>query len=120
MVKVSLLMSALSAFCQEVQEIAAQDEPAWAIVAHAGSGIVYIGIPVHDPTAPDVERLLAHLRTLDGCVARWQGRRVITRAPVAVKQHCQVWGPPGDDFALMRAIKASFDPQHRLNPGRFI
>lgn len=119
-VKVSLLMSALPAFCQDVQEIAAQAEPAWPIVVHAGSGIVYIGIPVHDPVAPDVERLLAHLQALDGCVTRWQGRRVIERAPVAVKQHCQVWGPPGDDFALMRAIKASFDPQHRLNPGRFI
>jgi glycolate oxidase FAD binding subunit len=67
-----------------------------------------------------VERLLAHLQALDGCVTRWQGRRVIERAPVAVKQHCEVWGPPGDDFALMRAIKASFDPQHRLNPGRFL
>jgi len=119
-VKVSLRMSALPAFCQDVQEIAAQAEPAWAIVAHAGSGIVYIAIPVHDPAAPDVERVLAHLQALDGCVARCQGHRVIARAPVAVKQRCQVWGPPGDDFALMRAIKASFDPQHRLNPGRFI
>lgn len=119
-VKVSLLMSALPAFCQEVQEIASAAAPAWTIVAHAGSGIVSIGIPVHDPAAPDVEQLLAHLQALDGCVARWRGRRVIERAPVAVKQHCQVWGPPGDDFALMRAIKASFDPQHRLNPGRFL
>ena len=119
-VKASLLMSALPAFCQEVQEIAAQAEPAWSIIAHAGSGIIYVSIPVHNPAGPDVERLLAHLLALDGCVARWQGRRVIERAPVAVKQHCQVWGPPGDDFALMRAIKASFDPQHRLNPGRFI
>jgi glycolate oxidase FAD binding subunit len=119
-VKVSLLMSALPAFCQEVQAIAAQDEPAWPIVAHAGSGIVYIGIPGYDPAAPDVERLLTRLQTLDRCVARWQGRRVIERAPVAVKQCCQVWGPPGDDVVLMRAIKASFDPQHRLNPGRFI
>ena len=49
-----------------------------------------------------------------------EGRRVVERAPVAVKQQCQVWGSPGDDFALMRAIKASFDPQHRLNPGRFL
>jgi len=119
-VKVSLLMSALPAFCQEVQEIAAQAEPAWAIVAHAGGGLVSIAIPVHDSAAPDVVRLLAYLQALDECVGRWQGRRVIERAPVAVKQHCQVWGPPGDDFALMRAIKVSFDPQHRLNPGRFI
>ena len=120
MVKVSLLMSALPAFCQEVQDLAAQTDAAWSLVAHAGSGIAYVVIPVPHPEAPDVERLLAHIQALERCVARGQGRRVIERAPAAVKQHCQVWGPTGDDFALMRAIKASFDPQHRLNPGRFI
>jgi len=77
-------------------------------------------IPEPNPEAPDVERLLASLQALEGCVARCQGCRVVERAPGAVKQRCQVWGPPGDDFALMRAIKASFDPQHRLNPGRFL
>jgi glycolate oxidase FAD binding subunit len=119
-VKVSLLMSALPAFCQDVQETAAHFDTAWSLVAHAGSGVAYVGIPVPNPEAPDVERLLASLQALEGCVARCQGRRVVERAPVAVKQQCQVWGPPGDDFALMRAIKASFDPQHRLNPGRFL
>jgi glycolate oxidase FAD binding subunit len=119
-VKVSLLMSALPAFCQDVQENAAHFDTAWSIVAHAGSGIAYVCIPVPNPEAPDVERLLAYLQALEGCVTRCQGRRVIARAPVAVKQQCQVWGPPGDDFVLMRAIKASFDPQHRLNPGRFL
>jgi glycolate oxidase FAD binding subunit len=119
-VKVSLLMSALPAFCQDVQDIAAHSDTAWSIVAHAGSGIAYVCIPVPNPEAPDVERLLAYLQALEGCVARCPGRRVIERAPAAVKQQCQVWGPTGDDFALMRAIKASFDPQHRLNPGRFL
>jgi glycolate oxidase FAD binding subunit len=119
-VKVSLLVSSLSAFYQEVQAIAADSEPAWPMVAHAGNGIVYVHIPVPHPETPDAEQLLQHLRALEQCVARCQGRRVVERAPVAVKQQCQVWGPPGDDFALMRAIKASFDPQSRLNPGRFL
>jgi len=119
-VKVSLLMSALPAFCQDVQETAARFGTPWSIVAHAGSGIAYVCIPVRHPVDPDVEQLLVYLQALEGCVARCQGRRVVERAPVAMKQQCQVWGPPGDDFALMRAIKASFDPQHRLNPGRFL
>jgi glycolate dehydrogenase FAD-binding subunit len=119
-VKVSLLLSALPAFCQEVQDIAATSDSAWPVVAHAGSGIVYVHIPVPHPETPDAEQLLTHLQALEQCVARCQGRRVIECAPVAVKQQCQVWGPTGDDFALMRAIKASFDPQSRLNPGRFL
>ena len=93
---------------------------AWSMVAHAGSGIAYVGIPVPHPETPDVEKLLGHLQALERCVERCQGRRVIERAPAALKRHYQVWGPTGDDFALMRAIKASFDPQHRLNPGRFL
>jgi glycolate oxidase FAD binding subunit len=119
-VKVSLLMSALPAFCRDVQETSAHFDTPWSLIAHAGSGIAYVCIPVPSPEASDVERLQAYLQALEGCVARCQGRRVVERAPVAVKQQCQVWGPPGDDFALMRAIKASFDPQHRLNPGRFL
>jgi glycolate oxidase FAD binding subunit len=119
-VKVSLLMSALPAFCQALEASSRYTETPWYIVAHAGSGIVYAGLPVPHPEAPDVDRLLACLQALDACVAQVQGRRVIERAPVAVKQHCQVWGPTGDDFQVMRALKATFDPQHRLNPGRFI
>ena len=119
-IKVSLLMSALPAFCQEVEDIAAASDPVWLIIAHAGSGIVYVNIPLPHPETPDAAQLLRHLQALEQCIAHCQGRRVIERAPVAVKQQCQVWGPTGDDFALMRAIKASFDPQCRLNPGRFL
>jgi glycolate oxidase FAD binding subunit len=119
-VKVSLLMSALPAFCQDVRETVVHFDMPWSLIAHAGSGIAYVCIPVPNPEAPDVQQLLAYLQALEECVARYQGRRVVERAPAAVKQQCQVWGTPGDDFALMRAIKASFDPQHRLNPGRFL
>ena len=31
-----------------------------------------------------------------------------------------LWGPPGDGAAVMRAIKDRFDPQGLLNPGRFV
>jgi glycolate oxidase FAD binding subunit len=60
------------------------------------------------------------IQALDACVSRLHGRRVIERAPVEVKRYCDVWGTPGDDLALMRAIKKSFDPHNRLNPGRFL
>ena len=60
------------------------------------------------------------IQSLDACVARLNGHRVIERAPVAVKRRCEVWGPVGDNFAVMQALKASYDPKRRLNPGRFI
>jgi glycolate oxidase FAD binding subunit len=91
------------------------------MLAHAGNGITYVHIPSPGEVADsDLAVLLAGMQTLDICVTRLRGRRVIERAPAAVKRQCEVWGTPGDDFTLMRTIKASFDPHRRLNPGRFI
>ncbi len=121
--KVSLLMSDLPAFAHDIQVLATAQGNAWPLLAHAGNGIAYVAIPalaVGDSGEAAGAPLLQAVQALDTCVARWKGRRVIVRAPVAVKQQCQVWGAPGDDFALMRAIKATFDPHRRLNPGRFI
>jgi glycolate oxidase FAD binding subunit len=115
--KVSVRPSDLPTLFQEMQ---AASDGSWPMLAHAGNGIVHVSIPPDTKAMPDATRMVEHVRTLDACVASLQGRRVIERAPVDVKHQCEVWGTPGDDFALMRAIKASFDPQNRLNPGRFI
>jgi glycolate oxidase FAD binding subunit len=91
------------------------------MLAHAGNGIAYVHIPSPGDAAPsDLASLLASVQTLDTCVARLHGRRVLERAPAVIKRQCEVWGTLGDDFPLMRTIKASFDPHRRLNPGRFI
>lgn len=118
--KVSLRMSELATFCQQMQQAAAAAGVAWPIFAHAGSGMAYINIRHADSAEAAPADVLQHLERLDACVNRLQGRRVVEHAPVEIKRHCNVWGVPGDDFPLMRAIKASFDPNHRLNPGRFI
>jgi glycolate oxidase FAD binding subunit len=114
--KVSMLMSHLPVLFQNV----ATASPTWPVLAHAGNGIAYVHIPADDSVGTEPVTLLAHLRRLDDCVRRLGGQRVIEHAPVALKRQCEVWGPPGHDFTLMRAIKTSFDPDQRLNPGRFI
>lgn len=118
--KVSVRLSDLPVLLRELEAAAATAGTAWPVLAHAGSGIAYVSMPPSESATSEPAHMLAHLRTLDACVARLRGRRVLEHAPVAVKRHCEVWGTPGDDFALMRAIKTSFDPHHRLNPGRFI
>jgi FAD/FMN-containing dehydrogenase len=114
--KVSVLMSQLPALFQSVAEV----DATWSILAHAGNGIAYVHIPPDDAAGTESSPLLVHLRALDDCVQRLGGYRVIERAPVALKRHCAIWEPPGNGVTLMRAIKTSFDPDHRLNPGRFI
>jgi glycolate oxidase FAD binding subunit len=116
--KVSLLMSQLPTLCETVQALS--PEVPCPLVAHAGNGIAYVNIPPADAAVADTQRLLAHLQTLDVSIVSLRGHRVIERAPAEIKRQCQVWGVPGDSFPLMQAIKTSFDPDCRLNPGRFI
>jgi glycolate oxidase FAD binding subunit len=45
------------------------------------------------------------------------GSAVVTAASRAVREHIDPWGSPGDALAIMRAVKARFDPRRTLNPG---
>jgi FAD/FMN-containing dehydrogenase len=46
---------------------------------------------------------------------------VVLSNPDGADPTCRdLWGPPGDGAAVMRAIKDRFDPQGVLNPGRFV
>ncbi len=118
--KVSLRLADVPTFFQDMDTASASRGAAWPICAHAGNGIVYIRLAGRDGSDPDAQHLLSHIQALDTCAARLHGRRVLERAPVAVKRQYDVWGTPGDDFALIRAIKASYDPHGRLNAGRFL
>ena len=44
----------------------------------------------------------------------------VEQAPPELKRQLDVWGPTRGDFPLMQALKAQFDPQGVLNPGRFV
>jgi glycolate dehydrogenase FAD-binding subunit len=49
------------------------------------------------------------------------GSLVVERAPRAVKDGLDVWGPVAPDaLAIMRRLKSEFDPAGILNPGRFV
>jgi FAD/FMN-containing dehydrogenase len=37
-----------------------------------------------------------------------------------VRATVDVWGPPPPAFALMQRLKNRFDPEQRLNAGRFV
>jgi glycolate oxidase FAD binding subunit len=45
---------------------------------------------------------------------------VITHCPAELKAKVDVWGPPGDDFEVMRKLKAAWDPNGTLSPGQFV
>jgi glycolate dehydrogenase FAD-binding subunit len=51
-------------------------------------------------------------------LVRRGGSLVVQSAPAEVR--IDPWGPPPPSFPLMQRLKDSFDPDHRLNPGRFV
>jgi FAD/FMN-containing dehydrogenase len=48
------------------------------------------------------------------------GSLVIEHCPPDLKGHVDVWGAHGDDLEAMRKMKAAWDPQAVLSPGRFV
>jgi len=51
--------------------------------------------------------------------ARGRGSWRVLAAPLAVKRGIDVFGEPGPRLALLRRLKAQYDPTCVLNPGRF-
>jgi glycolate oxidase FAD binding subunit len=67
---------------------------------------------VDDGTGEQARSLIAALSSL-------AVHRVVISAPVAVKQHIDIWGAEPETLDVMRQLKHEFDPARALNPGRF-
>ena len=51
-------------------------------------------------------------------IVRRGGSLVVQTAPAGFP--LETWGPPPPSFPIMQRIKQNFDPDRRLNPGRFV
>lgn len=75
------------------------------------AGVFHTRIPA-ESAAPLIERLRRS--------AGEDGHIVVLRAPAALKQRLDIWGPPPASLPLMRSIKEALDPKGTLNPGRYV
>ena len=83
-----------------------------AVAAHAATGVSYAAVPAGG-AAEALPRLRAAITPHDGTA-------VVLRAPDAVRERLDHWGPVGDSLDLMRRVKERFDPERRMSPGRFV
>ena len=105
----------------EVLERAAQSVNASLTrIAHAGSGITYGLFGAQNGHSLDLAAAATIVTAAQSVVLPSGGSVVVESCPVALKRHLDVWGPTRDDFPLMQALKAQFDPQGLFNPGRFL
>ncbi len=91
-------------------------DSAVAIQAHAGNGVIRVGLP-----PPLLDRFAEVLRgRLRPIVSAAAGTMVVLSCPDGAELSREdVWGPPGDGATVMQALKDRFDPKGLLNPGRF-
>ena len=89
------------------------------MMALIGSGVLYVSIPVERDT--DFQELASTLTALRQFAIARSGNLIIEAAPPQLKGYIDVWGAADDGrVGLMRQIKAKFDPNGLLNPGRFV
>jgi glycolate oxidase FAD binding subunit len=103
--RVSGLASGLPAVLRAAQEAGGS------VVGRAGMGLSWISLPAQDTGAlvAAIEDLRRRLRPF-ACV--------VLDAPPEVREKVDVWGE--DAVALMRRVKARFDPHNVCNPGIFV
>ncbi len=125
--RISVVPAQMGALLQRARDVADRNQIPHAALLRA-SGVVYFALV---PPAPAPE-----LRGGPRCAARLAqaatelmhasssseigGRPMIECCPTELKREVDVWGPPGEDFALMQRLKKVFDPHGILSPGRFV
>lgn len=111
--KASLLPTEVAHWLADVEQICQQKQidATWRV--HAGHGLVFVQLSGGDTA------LVAAVHELRQAALKHQGSLVVTDAPSRLAQQIDIWGPvPALD--VMRSLKARFDPNNMLNPGRFV
>ncbi len=114
--KAAILVTHITSYLQQVEQVCRRHELEAAIVAHAGNGILYIELRPGDATA----RLVEAINQLRLHTQEARGSLVVERCPVDLKRRINVWGEPGANFYLMQRLKQQFDPKGTFARGRFV
>lgn len=115
--KASVVLSRVNEVCQAAIRAANRRGLPLVLTAHTGNGIVYAWFLGQEGDEPRQAEACLEVRHAAIAAGGWM---VIEAAPRKVKETVSVWGEPGSDFAVMRAIKSRLDPAGIMNPGRYI
>ncbi|HXG64264.1 MAG TPA: FAD-binding oxidoreductase [Blastocatellia bacterium] len=79
--------------------------------ADVGAGIIRIAFDLDEAGA---------INLIESTRAEIRGSLFVERASPEVRRRADAWGDIRQAAGLMKAVKAKFDPQSLLNPGRFV
>ncbi|MGA1369351.1 MAG: FAD-linked oxidase C-terminal domain-containing protein, partial [Blastocatellia bacterium] len=89
---------------------------------HAASGIVRLFWPSAGDALWDIPDWPAEQVAEGQTLRDWmqaRGGELVQLCPTG-GENFDTWGSPRAGLPLMRALKTTFDPDSRLNPGRFV
>ncbi len=91
------------------------------ISARAGNGILIISIEIDSTSLPRMKVLpiVEVIESLRDLISSLKGGLIIHEAPLSLKSQIDTWGEVGASIDVMKKLKALFDPNSILNPGRF-
>ncbi|HUI41562.1 MAG TPA: FAD-binding oxidoreductase [Terriglobia bacterium] len=118
--KAALPIAGVEEFVERAEKEARAEGCEVAGLAQLGVGVVELGvIPAGASLEPQVpsSSLIERLRNIAAALG---GSLIVGRCPTDLKSKLDVWGPPGDEFEVMRKLKAAWDPKGTLAPGRFL
>ncbi|MBI3327496.1 MAG: FAD-binding oxidoreductase [Nitrospinae bacterium] len=104
-----------------ITQLLAPCAPHAMIVGDCGVGLVKVCVRWSDMRARELRAQLAHaVADMPSLTATEGGYLLVEAAPLDLKERLSVWGKLPSAFGLLKALKARFDPEGILNPGRFI
>jgi glycolate oxidase FAD binding subunit len=115
-IRAALPIAAAEEFLERAEQDAAAEGGGIMGLAQLGVGIVDIAVVSSGSRAPG-QALIATLRQR---AANLGGSLVVTGWHAESGSALDVWGPPGDDFEVMRKLKAAWDPKNALASGRLL
>jgi glycolate oxidase FAD binding subunit len=112
LVKLSTLPTELLPTLTRLGSLAVASELRVAATGRAGLGVVDVKL---EGAAEGQARCITALRA---GLPIGRGSAVIRRGEPDLRQRIDPWGPIGDGFRVMQAVKQRFDPNRTINPGR--
>lgn len=122
LLRVSVLPLECATVLEVAQTLAGEHGLAFTWLADAAAGAVWLRLrsaTADGSGASATEYTSALVAMQESLTRRWRSSVVLDCTPDR-KTLLPVWGADPSALDLMREVKQSFDPEHRLNPGRFI
>src|SRR6266568_4886422 len=111
--KASVLPTSVASWLESLEHTAKEANLSTRWRGHAGHGLIFARLSGEETALARAVDELRHVASAG------QGNLVVLDAPAALARKVDVWGSiPA--FEVMRRLKARFDPNYTLNPGRFV